>query len=769
MMLRIGRSSLLLLSIVLFSAAYRVILDLHTGFPPGADIGLHNSVIHSITQGGQTNFMWNYYHMGGGASNTFPGFHIFVSFIIFFTGLPDYLAQSLVAILFSSLLVFVAFLITKKLLNESVALIVAFLVAVSEFDVDMLLWSGYPNIVTLTLIPLVFYLLLEKDRFPRLPLLAAASMFSAAIFLTHSLSAVMFIAITLMLVLVAFCFPSSLGVRRRNVLEWLVPLLAGGIIVLPFLVQVAPTYLNPNSTIYTGGLPSIQKALLSTRIQPLDIVLPFFICFFLCFAFFKCVQGKAIQFSTVLLGLWLIIPTLLTQSFVIGLYTDYQRFFYFADLPLVIVVSLGIFLGAHLLANEASWILSTARSMLKKGVSEIKGLRHGDSSRFNQATVTIFTLIVIMIAFLAFPDFFVTPPEGFKNQGFYQVMNKPGYDSLLWIQEHTPEYSVFVADALYGWWLGGAQRPTVSGVEPQFLTNPREFEPALLASRLLDTDYLIDNGLIQVREDGGYISRHNPQVLTKMNNSYFPIPFLNFTDNKKTISLLKDGTPVTLKVSDMPVTEMRLVNSSAQSASIYVSWGNDLLNYSEECTVYQGISFLNMTEKLSTKCPDVSFETLSLEAETRSYLVQDNNTSIDLLDPYVPLGCQLIFSAKQPDVSLADTTLALVCPLNNQSEATVNFYVGTFEYPYYGENDKTYTTRQEIFAHNLQTYSAKVSNLPLDIFDYRQAINDLNASYIAIRDYSQVSRFAKDPMFSLSYINDEVAIFQVHKSDAPPA
>ena len=97
---RTSRSSLLLFFIAVFSAAYRTVLVLHTGFPPGADVGLHNSIIHSITQGGATNFMRNYYHMGGGTSNTFPGYHIFVSYIIFFTGLPDYLAQAFVAFLF---------------------------------------------------------------------------------------------------------------------------------------------------------------------------------------------------------------------------------------------------------------------------------------------------------------------------------------------------------------------------------------------------------------------------------------------------------------------------------------------------------------------------------------------------------------------------------------------------------------------------------------------------------------------------------------------
>ena len=215
------KSFILLLFIACFSAVYRVVLVLREGFPPGADIGLHDSLIHSITQGGSTNFMWNYYHMGGGNSNTFPGYHIFVSFVIFFTGLPDYLAEVFVAVLFSSLIVLVAFLITRKVLNESIGLIVAFLVGISYYDIYILLWSGYPNVITLMLIPLTFYVLLEKSRFSRLPRLTVASLLSAGIFLTHSLSSVMFIMLIFALVFVALCFPRLARVERKDVLDWL--------------------------------------------------------------------------------------------------------------------------------------------------------------------------------------------------------------------------------------------------------------------------------------------------------------------------------------------------------------------------------------------------------------------------------------------------------------------------------------------------------------------------------------------------------------------
>ena len=72
----------LLLLLFVFAFVYRIALMLWPTFPSGADIGLHNSVINSITQSGNTNFLYDFYQMGGGLSLTFPGYHIFAAEII---------------------------------------------------------------------------------------------------------------------------------------------------------------------------------------------------------------------------------------------------------------------------------------------------------------------------------------------------------------------------------------------------------------------------------------------------------------------------------------------------------------------------------------------------------------------------------------------------------------------------------------------------------------------------------------------------------------
>ena len=155
--------NLLLLTIFVIAFTYRLALMTMNIFPPGADIGLHESVIKSITSG-KTNFFWNYYHMGGGLSVTNPGYHIFASFIIAMTGASDYLVQAAVASCFSALLVLCAFLVVRQVWSESAGFVVAILVTFSASDIVILSWSGYPNVIALTLIPLVFYLFLRSPK-----------------------------------------------------------------------------------------------------------------------------------------------------------------------------------------------------------------------------------------------------------------------------------------------------------------------------------------------------------------------------------------------------------------------------------------------------------------------------------------------------------------------------------------------------------------------------------------------------------------------------
>lgn len=788
-MVKLTGARILLFSILVFSFAYRLLLMHWATYPPGADIGLHNSVIHSITGKGNVDFLWNNYQMGGGLSLTFPGYHIFASYIILLTGIPDFVAHSLIVSLFSTLIVAIGFLVTRKLWGRSTAFVVAFLLAVSRFDIEMLLWGGFPNVMTLALIPLVFYLFLQRERFSMFPFLVASSLLVGSIYLTHSLSAVVFVSLTFAFLIFGLALSRKIGITLKRLAFWVLPLVLGAVIVSPFLVNAVPAYLGANSETFTGGVPDIQLALLSTRILPAEIVVPLFVCVVLFFLFSKEYKGNYWTVPSLLLALWILVPMAFTQGYFVGLYTDYNRFLYFVLFPLFILIGMVIDHSSRLLSQIAHAYLSTPREKIQrwKGVDEFEAKIKPYLSRKN---IYSFFLLVLLLLLFFWITLFMTPWEGTRVQGFYQVMTDPGYEAIQWAREKTPEGAVFVSDALYGWWFGGfAQRPTISAVDPQYLTLAREFEPAKAAKNLLDSDYVIDNGLIQVREDGGFIGRHNPMFLGKLNWTYFPYSFFNFNSGDTVVSL-SDGADVKFfSLNQLAVREMKMANNSKQ-AEITITKGNSLFSYTQVLTVYQGRKFVNMTVAIESRSEEVRLLSFNSLLHIRGTLI-NRTDSVGLFEEGSKVLGQLIYAENHPEqVNLITpenpSGLEFVYNLHGESSAELQLFVSAFSV---SDDPKNYGNvliwenpyLLKFMNENLQNYIEPENSdsllvgftqpyddlPPLDVFDYRKALVTWNISYIAYRKTAGsavLPKFAQDPAFSTVFINDEVAIFKVKSS-----
>ena len=763
-----SKKYLLLFLILVFSFIYRVLLILRADFPPGADIGLHNGVIHSITSSGNVDFLWNYYQMGGGLSLTFPGYHIFVSQIILVTGLPDYLAHTLIVALFSTLIVACAFLITRKMWMESTAFIVAFLVAVSRFDVEMLLWGGYPNVVTLMLIPLIFYLFLQSDRFSLSTFLGTASLLSGALILSHSLSALVFVGTTIVVVAFAAVFSKKLGMPKKRLLLWLVPILLGTIIVLPFLVNAAPAYLGANTSLVKEGAQDITLALLSTRILPWEILAPLTACVILFFLYSRYYKGKFLTISTLLLALWILVSVAFTQGYLVGFYIDYNRFLYFTVLPVIILIAVVIDHSATLFSRVTDTYLSFTKSTWRTKKTALRLAPYLNRKNIYSG----FLLVSLLFTFFAV-QLFVTPWESIRMQNYYQVMTDPGYEAIQWAKENTPTNSVFVSDALYGWWFGGfAQRPTISAVDPQYLTLSREFEPAKAAKNLLDTDYVIDNGLIQVREDGGYIGRHNPMFLANISWSYFPYPFFNFDNDDTRVTLKESGNVRSFVLSQLSVKMIKLENTSDQ-AKLSIIKGNNFFTLTQILTVYRNVRFVNMSIALQSTDEGISLINFDSILHIRGQVISLAET-VGMFDEGGKVLGQLIYVENRPENVVVITPenpsgLWLSYNLQGESSGNIQLFASAFsvsDKPEFYQNEATKAKFiKGVLSDNLQSYFNPTQNgnqdLDIDVFDYKNALSDWNVSYVAVRDSEIIPKFARDPAFSLLFINDEVAIFIV--------
>jgi hypothetical protein len=769
MQIKANRNLLLLLSIFVFAFIYRFLLMTRVTFPSGADIGLHNSVIYSILSRGETNFLYNYFQMGGGLSLTFPGYHIFASYIILLTGIPDYLVHTLIVTLISSLIVLCSYLITRAVWRESAALVVAFLVAISRFDIEMLLWGGYPNVITLLLIPLVLYLFLQRKRFTRAPFLVSTSLLCGSIFLTHTLSTLVFVSLVSAMVFLGAIFSKRVGVTRRDVLSLLLPLVLGGALFSPFLAVAVPAYLsNPDAA-------DIQQALVSTRILPLEIILPLFGCVTLFFLLSKKYHKRFISFSSLLLVLWILVPVVFTQGYLVGFYIDYNRFLYFVVMPVFILIGLFVDHGAGFFAQ----VIDNYRAWSSQ-VNPKKQIAYKRSSKVARCMTrknlySAFIVGFLLFAFFAVP-IFATPEKsvGIDVQKFYQLMNDPRYEAIQWSKQNTPSDAVFVSDAYYGWWFSGfAQRPTWSAVDPQYLSLSRELQPAFVARNLLDTDYLVDNGYIQLREDGGYLARHNPEILAKLNWTYFPYSFFNFNSNASRILYRVNGNTQITYFDSLSVKNMQMENDTAH-ATIIIERGNEFLNCTQLITTYKQVQYVNVTTVVESALSNVSLDWAYIRVQSKGRIIPSvEKNTVGLIDEGVKTFGQIIFTKEQPIVDPVLYTnpciFELVYNLSNDKGRNLQFSVSAFSLT----NDPAYYVSEEVenqkfaplITEKIGNYAVPLeTELPLQIFNYKAEIELNNISFIVNREFSIRPKFSKDPAFDLVFINNDVAIFKVRAS-----
>ena len=781
---------ILIFAVFIFAFLYRFLLMTHAIFPPGADIGLHNSIIHSIiNQGSNVDFLYNYYQMGGGLSLTFPGYHLFTAQIMVLTSMPEYLVHTLAVSFISSITVLVSYLITRTVWKQSAAIIVAFLMAISRFDIEMLCWGGYPNVITLMLIPLTFYLYIQKKRFTKTPFYISTSLLISSIFITHSLSILVFVSILFSVIFFSLIFGQKLGTTRREALSWLLPVIFAVLLVSPYLTQIVPAFLM-NST-----NADINQATASARVLPLELILPLFAVIGLYFLLSKKYYKQYFNIPTLLLVLWLFVPTLFTQGYLIGQYTDFHRFLYFVMLPLIMMISLFIDLGSDFFAHIIA-VYRTSTSQLNNTVKETRQVTHKRLTNFSKKIVKKSTQANLYAGFLIgfliicfFIPIFAAPQEGLKHQTFYQVMNDPLYQAMEWTKTNTSNNATVVTEAYYGWWFAGfAQRPTWSAVAPYFLSLSREFPIAQVANNLLDTDYLFESSFemsgevhgIQVREDGGYMARHNPQIFACLNWTYSPYPFFNFNSNQTKIMYEVKGVPQSVTLDKLAVLDMYMENDT-QHIAVSVTRGNDYFTCTQLTSVYAGSKFVNITTTLQATADNVSLSWLQSTLEANALPIgTERSNSIGFLAKSVKVFGQIVFNKNIPFINSksynsAFTEVHLDYNLEGKKHAEMQMslttYSATNKQSLYDNNAKTLLNTFFDKQVDLNLQPENRNNLPLPTpFNYQAEIQVNNIEYIAVtRSYAADSnadiklKFANDPLFNLVFINPEVSIFKVKK------
>jgi len=739
------KRTVLLLAIFSFAFLFRAALLFHNEYPPSSDIGLHGSIINLMLDQGELP-SWNPYHMGGESLATPPGFHFFVSLLILLTGMPLLFAQLITAAFFSAFIVFPAYLISRRVWRSpSAGLIAAFFAAVSALSIEMISWGGYTNIVSLALIAVIFYLFLRDIDQPSHFHLLMGTLLVGSLILTHTFTLVIFFPI-----LILYFVLLLIGkLRRLGEMKILSPLrffavsVALGILaVSPWILRVVSFYMGASAEgALTGGLDNRNLMLANRSVEP--IILTLFVALIPAVLMFKASRKRCVDSGSLLLVAWFIVPIVMTQAYVFGIFTDYSRFMYFIDFPGIIIISGGLF------------YLFFYTSIAINRYSRIKWNRIKKVLPVIASTVFLFSFIIASL-------WSIFPHEGIKRANFYTTIQRPEATALEWIKDRTPENSIFVADHLYGWWLSGiGKRTTLSAASLEFLIYSHEVEVAKSAQLLLDTDYYIDNGLIQVREDGPYLARHNPEFSIETWSGE-PYALLYFQNSETTLEYNQENTTL----SDMKITETPTLLKAENSAVLTMTFENDLFTVKKTLTVQQGVRFAELSYEIETKNAQIN----AFDAKFTLHTTADRNITIDDATTPMMIGAynsfyeaagQVIFTEADPLIELKQNTTNCVEIMYSSQNSSVHakMLVGVVDvedlsYPY--EVKMVYS---ELASSPLET----VSSEPLITWNYIEMMEEYDVSYVVCRDQDVYLKFSEDSKFRMVFKGGNVAVFQVTK------
>jgi hypothetical protein len=716
---------------------------------------LHGSIINLILDEGQLP-SWNPYHMGGEPLATPPGFHFFVSILILFTGMQLILAQLVTAAFFSSFIVFPAYLVSRRMWNShSAGFLAAFFAAISALSIEMISWGGYTNVVSLALMILFLYLFLrEIDQSSPFHLLMGMLLFGSLL-ISHTFSLSVFFPI-LILYFVLLLMGKALKLKKielRKTLRFFAVSVALGILaVSPWILRVFSFYMSASEEgALLGGIADNRNIILANR--TLDtIILTLIVVLIPAFLMFKASRKNYADNSSLLLVAWFLVPVVMTQAYIFGIFVDYSRFMYFIDFPGILLIAAGLFYLFHYTSIA---------------VSKIPRLRWNSIKKLAPALV----FIVAIFVFIVVSPWSIFPDEAMERVNFYTTIQKPEATAMEWIQNRTPESSVLVADHLYGWWLSGiGKRTTLSAAGLEFLLYSHEMQVAKSAQLLFDTNYYIDNGLIQVREDGLYLSRYNPvfSIGTWNGESY---PLIHFKDNETIFFYYWIDNYGHRVYENTTLADMKLIGNPAivkneNLAALTTMFENDFFTVNKTVTVQRGIRFADLSydievKSFRTNLFNIRFKLITRE-DTEPPTIDRSIPMIGFYDPNLKACGQAIFKENLPvelDRRVNPNRFDLLYRYEWSPEMNIKILVGVFD-----AADLDYPTEVEETYYRLANSSLETVSLdPLVTWDYIEMIETYDISYVVCRDQTVYSKFSENPNFRLVFNGGNVAVFQVAK------
>ncbi len=451
---------------VVFSAVILVLfysIVSMNGLVMGNDPAVHMEKAHIFLETGKIpleNLGW-----------TPPLFQIVLAVLISFTGATSvaqliFLEKAL-AVLVDWLLFFSVYLIGSRFFGKRIGgiAVILLLFCVPMFELN--LWGGYTTVLGLAFMFLLFlYLPLAMKSFGHI---AIAFFVAFSLVLSHQLTA--FLTVLILPPIILFMLIKS---RGRHLKALIAVILGGGIAFFLYYFQAMFPYLGvliehvffmQKTTVYQIPGTTLNAFMVSFGLVFIISIVGIFI------AFFNLRAKKEPLFFLILFTSFLV-PFVLAESYLFGLYLPFQWFIYYLMPPMVILAA-----------------VSVSFSVDKVTVFYLKCRKSWKKLQLRAITVSLVVLVCLLLVF-RFGTVYGRIMEG---SVYYSTSDIKAYDAGVWLSNNFPDNTTVVVTEVPGFWFRLFSGKTVIAE-----TDP-VVERNLISAAVLDLAYELEHRLTLIR------------------------------------------------------------------------------------------------------------------------------------------------------------------------------------------------------------------------------------------------------------------------------
>jgi len=495
-----------------------------------------------------------------------PLFHTIVATLQIFAGTLDvFVSAFILKLLISTLYVLMllsSYLICRKLFGIGVAVVSVVFIILSLPLIEMIFWGGYANFLGLAYIAFIFYIInKELHDIKKMFLLFLAAF---TIVMSHQLATFVFV-----LMFVPIFIINSLSGSKRKTLVYLSVIVGAGLAIFAWYAQMFIEYSNMivehlffamAENIY--NIPEVGLDALIRNNFGTTLILGFAAIPITIIWLKKKQNIKAI----ILLFAWLVIPFILSQSYLFGLYLPYIRFVYFLATPIAIFTAI------------LTYSLTKTPKILEKIVQKIK----------NKKTIIIatkfLTLVIVAALFVLQASYFIERTESFPD--FYERATIQSYYAGAWIKEHSPSEGIVVSSRSPGSWLNiFSDRHTLEETNPLYSRNP-------IAESVVYSFYEAENDRTLLREYKQSNPKAGQEIYTQVYNIWKTgISLPNDQTNLIYVDINGRWVIIPLNTTEIAVYWKIQTENEAQLVTEYK---HELFNVTKVATLFSNSSIINV-------------------------------------------------------------------------------------------------------------------------------------------------------------------------------